>query len=121
MIRTRGEPGEGMPSPDARSPKPPMMPMPLTSTSSSGGTVTCSPPMIVKQRTTTSRSSKPASRRSISPPPHIANAVNLRATVHVPLRLKPPQKANAPVEVAGPPTRAAQSTPVEPVRAGELP
>lgn len=65
--------------------------------------------MIAMQRMTTSRSSKSASRRSISPPPHIANAVNFRPTVQRPFRLKPPQRANPPLEVA-----------VEPIRAGQF-
>lgn len=120
MIRTRGESGDGMPSSFERSPKPPMKPTPRTSTFSSGGTVTWIPPMIVMQRMTTSRSSKFASRRSISPPPHIANAVNLRPTVQFPRRPKPPHIANAPLDVAGLPIRSAHRF-CDPVRAGAAP
>lgn len=108
MIRTYGASGAGSPSSLEPSPKPPMMPTPLTSTFSSGGAVTWMPPMMVMQRMTVSRSSKRASRRSISPPPHIANAVNIRPTVQRPFRLNPPHRANAPLEVALPPILAGQ-------------
>jgi NAD(P)-dependent dehydrogenase (short-subunit alcohol dehydrogenase family) len=85
--------------------KAPMTPTPVTRTLASSGTVTSMPPMIANTWSVTVCAAYRASRRSSSPPPMKANAVNSSGTTQSPFLENPPMMANAPCDVASPPNR----------------